>query len=92
MFEATQNDLCADRATLDLSAMTTTAELAVSLLMQEVTKYHGSLGDDYKKKYPTGLELNAKWLRDAAKHLVIASEMLAVLYGSCDRNEIIVKR
>ena len=92
MFEVTKNDLSGGEAIFDLKAMTVTAEIAVSLLMQEVFKYHTQLGEDYRKKYPTGIELNAKWLERAAKQLVTTAEMLAVLYGSSDRETLTIIR
>jgi hypothetical protein len=80
------NDLCADTATLNYKSLVTTAEIAVSLILQEIERYKKELDTAYRNKDTTLIEMSAKRMRDKTIWLIDATEVLAVLYGSADRD------
>jgi len=80
------NDLNAETATLNYKSLLSTAESAVVCLLQDVDHYKLELKKSYHDKYPTGIEINAKRMRDKTLELIDATEVLAVLYGSEDRD------
>jgi hypothetical protein len=89
----TKNDLCADEAKLDLQALITTAEAACGLLVEQICKKTDKMREALRRKdlhNNTSLHLEAEWLCDDAKFLVIAAETCATLREAVTRHDITI--
>jgi hypothetical protein len=85
MFEETKCDLSYQHAKLDYPALESVARIAVGSCLESISKNQAIIRDAQMSSNSTKLHCNAHWLLRDAKHLVIASEVLAALIGGRSR-------
>jgi len=87
----TRNDLSSNEVKLDYQALLSTSTIAVGESLEQIGRFSRKVGDAVQKQDVTSIYLNAQWLEDYAKRLLLSADTLAALIGGKSRdNKVIV--